>query len=259
MPTVPVLLTRADIHAIYLQGEDAVVSLIEQFQERLTCVEEQLATNSSNSSKPPSSDGLSKKPLERMTMSLRKKSGKKVGGQPGNSGKTLEQVAEPDQIVVHRPDSCPDCQTALSPLPSAGYCRRQVFEMPIPKIVVTEHRAVSVTCPGCGKSCRAGFPQNVTQPVQYGPNLLGFATFLHGVHLMPFARCAEVMQGLTGASFSPSSLFQALKAAHKVLEPFESSVKAALAQVPLKHVDETGTRVAGKNHWFHDRCTATLS
>jgi transposase len=258
--TAPSPLSRSDIRAIYLQGEDAVVALIESFQIRLIDLEEKVALNSSNSSKPPSSDGLGRKPLERMTVSLRKKSGRKVGGQPGNPGKTLDQVAKPDATVTHRPECCPDCQAALpESLPSEGYCRRQVFEMPIPKVVVTEHRAVCVTCPGCGKQCRASFPQSVTQPVQYGPNLLAFATYLHGVHLLPFGRAAEVMQALTGAPFSPSSLSQALKAAHKVLEPFEAAVKEALSQVPIKHVDETGTRVAGKLHWFHDRCTATLS
>jgi len=255
---VPVL-TRDDIRSIYHQGEEAVVALFEQFQARLIHLEEQIAKNSSNSSKPPSSDGLGKKPLE--PMSLRKKTGKKVGGQPGRKGTTLTQADQPDQIVEHRPACCPDCQTNLvAALPvSDGFIRRQVFEIPEPRIVITEHRALWVTCPGCGKSCRGEFPETVTQPAQYGPRLLGFATYLHGVHLLPFARCAQIIREMTGAPFSPSCLDRALQTAHRMLEPFEAAVKQALGHVPLKHADETGTRVGGKLNWFHVRCTQALS
>ena len=260
-PSPATLLTRDEIRSIYQEGEEAVVALIEQFQSRLAHIEEQIAKNSSNSSRPPSSDGLSKKPLDPMTTSLRKKTGKKVGGQPGHCGTTLAQVEHPEQVVVHRPACCADCQASL-----VGVCvlpdsvsRRQVFEMPEPKVVVTEHQALSVMCPNCGKCCRASFPDGITQPVQYGPNLLGFATYLHGVHLLPFARCAQVVQEVTGAPFSPSCLDRALETAHQTLEPFEQSVKQTLAQVPLKHADETGSRVAGKLGWFHVRCTRRLT
>ena len=254
-------LTRDAFHSLFLQGEEAVFALFEQFQTRLVSLEEQVAKNSGNSSKPPSSDGYSKKPLQPMTVSLRKKTDRKVGGQPGHSGKTLEQVAEPDQVVTHRPDCCPDCRTDLADaaaLPDA-VCQRQVFEMPEPKMVVTEHRAVSVMCPGCGKCCRAPFPHGVTQPVQYGPRFLGLVTYLHGVHLLPFARCAEVMRDVTGASFSPGSLANALQTAHSLLEAFASQTKEALSHASVLHADETGTRVAGKLHWFHVRCSPRLS
>lgn len=254
-------LTRDDFHILFLQGEEAVFALFEQFQARLTALEEQVAKNSGNSSKPPSSDGLSKKPLAPMTTSLRKKSGKRVGGQTGHVGSTLEQVAEPDTIVLHRPTCCPDCQTDLSSVPVTPntVCRRQVFEMPEPKVVVTEHQAACVTCPGCGKPCRGSFPAGVAQPVQYGPNLLGFATYLHAVHLLPFARCAAVVREVTSAPFSAGSLARALEVAHQALESFEVSVKAALSHTPIQHVDETGSRVAGKLHWFHVRCTPQMT
>ena len=242
-------LTREEFDSLWLQGPDAVFAQLELILSRLTQLEEQVAKNSGNSSKPPSSDGLSKKPLEPMTTSLRKKSGKKVGGQPRHAGSaTLEQVAEPDQIVAHHPDVLPFLPDRFIGFACGGgrFCRRQVFEMPEPKIVVTEHQAVCVTCPGCGKACRASFPEAVTQPVQYGPHLLGFATYLHAVHLLPFARCAQVVQEVTGAPFCVGSLAHALDTAHQALEPFEATVKAALSQVAVQHVDETGSRVSGQ-------------
>ena len=253
-------ITRDEFHAIWLQGEDAVFALMEQFLSRLTRLEEQVARNSSNSSKPPGSDGLGKPPLSPMApSSLRKKSGKKPGAQAGHAGNTLRQVDKPDEVVVHRLDTCPDCQSGLATVAPDAVCRRQVLEMPDPRVVVTEHQAVTVACPGCGKRCSAVFPAGVGKPVQYGPNLLGFATYLHGVHLVPYARCAQIVQDVTGAPFSPGSLNRAMKTACEKLAPFEEGVKAALAKVPLQHVDETGSRVTGKLHWFHVRCTKTLS
>jgi transposase len=161
--------------------------------------------------------------------------------------------------VVHHPDCCPDCQANLADVTPDSVCCRQVFEMPVPQVIVTEHQAVSITCPGCGKHCRASFPEGVGQPVQYGPNLLGFATYLHGVHLLPFGRCAEIVREVTGAPFTVGSLSQALQTAHQSLEPFEAALKEGLLQVPIKHVDETGIRVAGKLHWVHTRGTQLLS
>jgi transposase len=253
-------LTREVFDSIYAQGQDAVFSFVSDLHTRVIALEEQVAKNSGNSSKPPSSDGYGKKPLQPMTTSLRKATGKKAGGQPGRVGKTLEPVETPDQIVVHRPECCPDCQFCLAGVSPShdALCRRQVFEMPEPRVVVTEHRSACVTCPACGKHCRGSFPQGIDQPVQYGPNLLGFATYLNGVHLLPFDRCAQVVRDVTGVPFSPGSLARALKTAHQALAPFETQVKAALMKAPVLHVDETGSRVNGKLQWFHVRCTGDL-
>ena len=130
--------------------------------------------------------------------------------------------------------------------------------MPVPRVVVTEHQAARVCCPCCGRECRAPFPEAVGQPVQYGPNLLGFATYLHTVHLLPYARCARIVQEITQAPFSPGSLHTALALAAERLSDFDEQLQATLSQAPLLHVDETGTRVKGKLNWFHVRCTDTL-
>lgn len=251
-------MTRDEFDALYLQGSDAVFEIIQRLESRLKALENQAAKNSNNSSKPPSSDGLSKATLTPMPQTLRKKSGRRAGGQQGHVGKTLLMTQTPDHLLVHRPLSCPHCHTNLQDVAPIDYTQRQVLEMPVPRVVVTEHRALRVCCPGCARECRAPFPDGVNQPVQYGPHLLGFATYLHTVHLLPYARCARIVQEITQAPFSPGSLHTALARAAERLKDFDDQLQATLSQVPLLHVDETGTRVKGKLNWFHVRCTDTL-
>ena len=251
-------MTRDEFHTIYEQGESATFALFQQILSRLSAVEENIAKNSGNSSKPPSSDGLSKPPLKPMPQSLRTKTGKKPGGQKGTAGKTLLPVEKPDHIVMHRPESCWHCQISLQEADEITYLRRQVFEMPEPRIVVTEHRAMRLRCFCCGKETQGSFPKNVLHPVQYGPYLLGFATYLHSVHMLPFARCVQILQNITMAPFSVGSLSHALSIASTKLESFDGQLQEALDQVGHKHADETGSRVAGKLHWIHVRCTKTL-
>ena len=156
--------SREEIHTVYVQGEDAVVALIaalaanwvdilqqqqrtiEVLQERLEALENQVAKNSSNSGKPPSSDGYQKVPR-----SLRQTSGKKSGGQPGHPGSTLALRADPEHVQVHPVDHCPHCQSSLVDVPVSGHARRQVFDLPPVCVEVTEHQAEIKECPHCGQ------------------------------------------------------------------------------------------------------------
>ena len=81
---------------------------------RVAELERRLDLNSSNSGKPPSSDGLHKPRREPRTRSLRERSGKPPGGQKGHKGETLRQVDAPGHTVEHYPDACPACGSALS-------------------------------------------------------------------------------------------------------------------------------------------------
>ncbi len=251
-------MTEEQARTLYRQGEDAVVAILQDVFLRVQALEEQVAKNSNNSSKPPSSDGLSKPPLKPMPQSLRKKTGKKPGGQEGHTGKTLLPVESPDQIIEHRPVACPHCKTDLQNALEVSYTRRQVFEMPKPKVVVTEHRALTVTCSCCGKDSAAAFPERVKHPVQYGPHLLGFAAYLHSVHLLPYQRCATIVQEITDAPFSCGSLHRALTSGATCLNDFDQVLQQTLSKTCLLHADETGSRVAGKLHWVHVRSTPTL-
>ena len=136
-------------------------SKIAVLEQRISDLERSNKLNSSNSSKPPSSDGLSKETVEKnqkRTNSLREKSDRKLGGQPGHAGTTLNQVDNPDQIVEHIPNQCPGCSATLSKSDVVKFSARQVFDIPEPSpLIVTEHRGYTCQCKGCGAEVPANF------------------------------------------------------------------------------------------------------
>ena len=141
---------------------------------RIAELERQLAASSRNSSKPPSSDGLDK-PAPK---SLRGRSGRKPGGQPGREGRTLRQVAVPDEVVVHEPGGCAGCGAWLAAEnPPTRVIRRQVFDIPTITVRVVEHRLISRRC-GCGTVTAAAGPAKVAAPVSYGPQAAVIAVYL---------------------------------------------------------------------------------
>ena len=215
----------------------------------------QLSKDSHNSSKPPSSDGYSK-PAPK---NLREKSGKKPGGQPGHKGKTLHFCDKPDVIVPCTPDSQCECGCELENEPVIETQKRQVFDIPSPKIVVTEYQAVLKRCPGCGKFHQGTFPTGVDKPVQYGPNIKAEAVYLTHQNFIPLARAAEMMNDLHDSSFSQSSILDAIRECANVASDITEIIKIALKKSPVIHCDETGMRVENSLHWLHSVSTSSLT
>ena len=159
--------------------QKAVAAQADEIQQ----LRDQLAKNSRNSGKPPSSDGL-KKPR---TRNLRKKTGRRSGGQKGHKGQTLEMVEQPDHVQIHQAVQCPDCATNLRSVEPCEVERRQVFDVPPVCVQVTEHQAEIKVCPNCGNQVKGDFPPDVTQPVQYGPRIKAQVTYLNNYQLIPWA------------------------------------------------------------------------
>ena len=222
--------------------------LILELMQRVRDLEAKLAKNSSNSSKPPSTDGLGKK---NKTRGLRGKSNKQPGGQPGRQGKNLAQKSDPDHIERHSSDICDRCQASLQKVSPCDIEKRQVFDLPEIKIVVIEHQAETKICPCCGKKVKAEFPEDVRGSVQYGERLKAFATYFLHQHLIPFERLTQIFEDVFGISLSPGTCANAEKRLYRQLEGFEMSLKAHLVANEVLHFDETGVRCEKKLKWIH--------
>ena len=219
---------------------------IRELQARVEKLEARLAKNSSNSGKPPSSDGF-----RRVLKSPREKSDKKPGGQKGHTGSCLAQMETPDRIVSYTATYCSNCGLSLDEI--QGHCvgKRQVFEIPQPKMEVTEHRVEKKRCPRCGKTTRAGFPKDVRGPVQYGHRVQALETYLSVQHLIPVDRVCEIFSEVWGIPISPGVCANINRRAFQTLEPYEQSAKEALLASRVLHFDETSTRYEKKLDWLH--------
>lgn len=214
-------------------------------------LEARLNKNSRNSSKPPSSDGLAKpKPKPR---SLRKKTGRKPGGQPGHEGQRLRAREQPDATIVHEPESCSCCGDDLSAAPIVGEQVRQVFDLPPVRLVAVEHRARRRRC-GCGQVSAGVFPSEATAPACYGSSVAALGTYLLGRQHLPTNRVAEMMAACFGAPVSTGWLASLPGRAAQRLDDFVDAVRARLIDADVGHFDETGARVNGKTAWVHVAC-----
>jgi transposase len=228
---------------------------INELDERVQKLEDQVAKQSQNSSKPPSSDGLSKP----RTRSLRRADGRKPGGQEGHKGYTLEMVATPNHIEVHRLDHCPECATDLSVVAVNAQMRRQVFDIPPVQIEVTEHQAEIKQCPGCHRQVRADFPADVSQPVQYGPRFKAQASYLNSYQLIPVARTCELLGDFYGHAPAWGFVASANQAVEAGSAPALAEIVRQLLAAKVVNFDETGLRVAGQLHWLHSASTELLT
>jgi transposase len=243
-----------------ISEKDRVISekdrRIAELEAELAELRRRLGLNSTNSSKPPSSDGLKKK--QRLARSLRGRSGKKSGGQEGHKGDTLRPVAKPDFVVSHEACACQHCQTPFGPQAAIGLEKRQVFDLPERLLLVTEHQATVYRCEQCRGETKGTFPAGVASATQYGERIKAAAIYLNSQQLVPEDRTAQALSDLFGApSLCPASVVAWVGRKDEALKPVYESIGERVAEAKVRHLDETGYRVAGKLQWLHT--TSSLS
>lgn len=226
-----------------------------QLRLRLSELGTAVGKDSHNSSLPPSTDP----PAARRTRSLRRRTGRRVGAQPGHRGSTLRRQARPDQVVTHRPAECRGCGAPLAAAQVTAVSRRQLIELPPVRPLVIEHRAESRRCPSCGARTRGEFPPGIKAPVAYGPGLRARAAYLHLYQLLPYARTAEALGALFGCHLSAGTVHRMTAECGEALAGAEARIKDLVTGAPVIGADETGLRVAGHNHWVHVARTESLT
>ena len=226
-----------------------IAALLEQvavLQSQVEGLAAQVKSNSRNSSKPPSSDGLAK-PAPK---SLRGKSGRKPGRPKGQPGATMELTDHPDKRVRHRPAACGCCGKSLKGAAVTAVERRQVIDIPPVKAQVTEHQVLTLRC-CCGCETKAAAPDGVTAPVQYGPRVMGTGIYLWHGQFLSRDRACQALWELFGCAPSPGALAAAARKTAGLLAPALKAITQYLVSADVVHFDETGFRTAGKLAWVH--------
>ena len=251
-------ISQEKLHQLSKSGPEALISLIEYLQDvivslehRITELERQQKTDSSNSNKPPSSDGIATRIYR-----PRPKSSRPPGGQPGHEGTTLEMVENPDMVQIHRVKKCRHCNASLIENRVKGYVRHQVFDLPVIRMVVREHRAEIKRCRRCGRQTIAGFPAEATQRTQYGPRIQSMAVYLKNQGFLSYRRTAEVFEDLLGVSLSEGTLAGIDRRCATRLAPVVQDIKERLLTTRVRHYDETGVSINGKLAWLHSASSA---
>jgi transposase len=243
---------KAELQAKLAEVTEALLEM----SQRVKTLEEHQSKDSHNSHLPPSSDRFSR---QKKTRSLRKRSGKKPGGQPGHQGHALELSETAEEIVRHSLTVCQHCSHDLRQVETLSMERRQVLDLPPPRVQVTEHQAERKRCPDCGQISVASFPEAVSARIQYGTHVGAVAVYLVQQHLLPYQRTSEILSDLLGARLCPATIQTLVERCAAQLHHVEKQIKVALRQAPVIHQDETGLYVVGKRNWMHATSTTRLT
>jgi transposase len=201
--------------------------------------------NSRNSSMSPSKDENRPKPNQ----SLRKSSGKKLGGQLGRKGKTLKMTATPDKIIELHPNYCRSCGSSLIEVKPTKEQYRQIVDIPPIKAIFTEYQTYSKVC-DCGCQSISDFPQGVNTPISYGENIEGLIGYFHSRQYLPFARMQEVFNDVFNIDISEGGIHYVLNRFADKVTPFYELIKQRVANSKVVGADETGVKVNGEKHWY---------
>lgn len=226
-----------------------LLQTIERLEARVATLEAELAVhknrkNSKNSHIPPSQDPHRAK----KNQSLREQTDRKVGGQPGHEGSTLEFHSKIDETIKHSPIECSGCGGNLSNQLGELVGTRQVIDIPTIVLKCIEHQVYKKQC-NCGQTTSGDFPEYVTSPVQYGANVESLIAYLHARQFLPYARTKEFLNDVMGLSISTGGIHNILQRIAQKALPIYQTIKEKIEQATCVGSDETGVNINGKNHW----------
>ena len=235
--------------------KEELVALMLGLMSRIAELETRLNQNSQNSSKPPSSDGFNKP----SSISLRKPSGKKAGGQQGHTGSGLKLMGEPDNTIVHKPTECTNCPSKHE-CSASNIVKETRYELDINiNTVTTAHQTVVLNCPQSARVLLSSFPEHIRGTMQYGVNIEALAISLNTVGMVSINRTHEILSGVFGVQISTGTISAMVADCAVSVAPTVSEIKESIISEPLIHSDETGVDVDKKTAWAHVASTDKLT
>jgi len=232
-----------------------IILMVDKLEERIKELESRLNINSTNSSKPPSTDNK----LTKVKKPSNTNSKKKRGAQVGHKGKNLKIVATPDITEILLPTNCSYCNKSLQNINSSKYEKRQLFDLPDIKMQVTEYQAHWVECKKCHTLNKAEFPDNLKATTQYGDNLKSLVSYLNSYQMLPYERIAELIEDLTSHKIGIGTIYNFLNTHYDKLEKFEDKLKQSLLKEDVLYSDETGINIKAKLHWIHVASSSVMT
>jgi transposase len=221
---------------------DALTAQVQMLQAEVNRLK--TPKNSGNSSLPPSQDLFRLK-----NQSLREKSGKKPGGQPGHKGETLLMSPDPDKVIEHIPDEiCSRCGNAHPEVSYEMIGKRQVIDIPMIKASIIEHQIFQLAC-SCGHVTSGDYPSGVSAPVQYGNNLVSLTAYLSSRQYVPYSRLTELIKSITNISMSEGTIYNLLDKAANMVLPIYEGIKEEISKAITVGGDETGVKVKKGKSW----------
>ena len=247
----------------YLSNPMDIVDHIASLDTELTNAKEETQNlkalfnqNSQNSDKPPS-NGFFDNKISKSSNS-RELSGKLPGGQKGHPGSTLKMSKYPDEIITNQLHNCKYCDESILKTKVKGHEKRQKFDIIINHKVI-EYRSEIKKCPYCGRKNKADFPDNITNPVQYGQRVLAIAVYLRNFQLIPYERISRTFKDFFGLTMSSATVQKAENKCSHNLKKVTNYIKNKLIKEDVINCDETGISINGKEHYCHVISTGKLT
>lgn len=241
---------KPEAERLYDSGKEPTVGKLLEFDQEVKILKEKIAAlsaDSTNSSKPPSSDG------PRVKKEKKRPSHRKRGGQKGHKGKRRALLAEGEMDSIHNfyPQTCDQCGKVLSPHESGEPSRpwrHQVFDLPEIRPVKTEYRCHALSC-SCGHVTRAELPPDVSRS-NFGPGVHAVVAYLASVHRGTRRGMAEIMSTIFKLDLSLGAICQILERVSRACESETEHIKGTMAAAAALNIDETGWKSSGSSRWL---------
>jgi len=224
-------------------------------KQEIKKLKESANKDSTNSSKPPSTDNGFKEKESKKDKNINRKR----GGQKGNTSNNLKKTDSPDIIEVLESSTCINCNHSLIDVKVKSISTKQVFDIQPVKMQVTEFQQHNKVCPCCSTVNKPDFPDGLNSYVQYGDNIKTFIAYLNTYQMVPYERITELVEDLTSHKMSSGTIYNILEDFYTKLDSFETKTKEQLLKSAVINVDETGTKVGAKLHWSHVISTSVLT